>query len=75
MLKRTPILGLVLGSAIALVVALLLEQPGRPFTAGQRMLLFLISFLPAMGIAMLFDPFPRRKKAEYLEIDFYAEKP
>ncbi len=74
MLKRTPIIGVVLGGAIAVVVALFLEQPGRPFSAGQYVLLYLVSFLPGMGIAMLFDPFPRRKKTEYLEIDFYAEK-
>jgi hypothetical protein len=56
------------------VVALFFEQPGRPFTAGQWAVLYLISFLPAMGIAMLFDPFPRRRKAEYVKIDFYEEK-
>lgn len=74
MLRRTPILAIVLGGAIAVAVALLFEKPERPFTMGQQVALFLVSLLPGMGIAMLFDPYPRKKKAEYLKINFYEEK-
>lgn len=73
MLKRTPVLAVVLGGMIALVLALVVEEPGRPFAFWQQAALFLLSLLPGLGIAMLFDPFPRRKKEEYLKINFYEE--
>ncbi len=74
MLRRTLVAAIVLGGAIAFGVALLFQDPERPFTMGQQVLLYVVSFLPAMGIAMLFDPFPKQKKAEYLKINFYEEK-
>ena len=74
MLRRTWILAVLLGGAIAVLVKLLFEDPGRPFTPGQQVLLFVLSLLPGLGIAMLADPYPKRKKEEYLKINFYEEK-
>lgn len=74
MLRRTPILALLLGAAIAVAVTLLFEEPERPFTLGQRVVLFLVSIPPGLGIAMLFDPYPKKKKEEFLKINFYEEK-
>lgn len=73
MLKRTYVLGLLLGGAIAMVVVWSLQVESRPFTAPQLVLLFLVSCLPGFGLALLGDPFSRSKKEEYLKVDFYRE--
>lgn len=71
--KRTPILALVFGAVIAVVVFLVFEDPARPFTPVQLVLLYLLSCLPGMGFAMLLDPLPREMKAKYLKVNFYEE--
>jgi hypothetical protein len=74
MLKRTPLLALVLAGAIAVLVVILFEEPERPFTIFQAILLYCISLLPSIGIALLFDPAPAQAKEEFLKINFYEEK-
>lgn len=73
MLKRTPILGILFGCIIALVAVLLFQEEARPFTNPQRLLLLLVSIPPGIGFAMFLDPYPQRKKEEYLKVDFYKE--
>jgi hypothetical protein len=72
--RRTPYLGLLFGAAIGFGVTWLLESPDRPITLRQALLFYALSYLPGLGLAMLGDPAPRRAKAEYLKIDFYAPK-
>lgn len=74
MLKRTPLLGIVFGGVIAFIVAVLIEEPDRSFTATQTVVLFVLSCLPGMGLAMLLDPYPKKQREEYLKINFYEEK-
>ncbi len=74
MLKRTPILAVLFGAVIAFTVAQTFEDSARPFSFGQQAILFLFSILPGMGFAMLLDPYPRKKKEEYLKINFYEEQ-
>ena len=64
MLKRTPLLAIVLAGVIALLMVVLFEEPERPFTTFQAILLYCVSLLPSMGIALLFDPAPSRAKEE-----------
>jgi len=73
MLVRTPILGLVIAAFMSILVMLIFEVPARPFSTGDAVLIYLVSFLPSLGIAMLFDPYSKAKKEEYLKINFYAE--
>lgn len=73
MLKRTFLWGLGLGGVLAVAVVLLVQDQARPFTVPQLLLLLLAASLPGFGFALLFDPFSRRKKEEYLQIDFYSE--
>lgn len=74
MLKRTFLLGLVLGALIAAMVGMLIQAVARPFTLPQLLLLFFSSFLPGFGLALFTDPYSKRKKEEYLQIDFYKEE-
>lgn len=74
MLKRTPLLGVVFGGIIAFVVAVLIEEPDRAFSTVQTVVLFVLSCLPGMGLAMLLDPYPRKQREEYLKINFYEEE-
>ncbi len=71
--KWTPLLGLVLGALIAAGVVWLFEQPARPLTTAQLVLLFVLACLPGLGLAMLIDPKPRQVKKHYLQFDFYRD--
>ncbi|MCU0821713.1 MAG: hypothetical protein MUC95_04470 [Spirochaetes bacterium] len=74
MLKRTPVVALLIAAIITVVIVKLIESPERPFTAGETAWLYFFSFLTSMGIAMLFDPYAKKAKAEFLKINFYEEK-
>ncbi len=74
MLKRTPILALVIAGIMSLLIIEIFGVDERPFTTGQTVLLYFISFFPSMGIAMLFDPYPALVKQRYLKINFYIEE-
>ena len=73
MLKRTPILALIITAIMSILVILIFEKDDRPFTACQSLLLYFISFFPSMGIAMLFDPYSAQVKLRYSKINFYIE--
>ena len=73
MLKRTPALAVLFTAVISLLTIFLLEDPARPFTAGQGLLIYCIAFLPALGFAMLLDPNSREAKRRYLKINFYDQ--
>jgi len=77
MLKRTPILALIIAAVMSILVILIFGEDGRPFTMRQSLLLYFVSFFPSMGIAMLFDPYSGQVKAFYSKINFYIqdEKP
>jgi len=70
--RRTPFLAIVFAAVIGAAVVWLVETPERPMTLAQRALFFALSYMPGLGLAMLGDPAPRKIKAEYLKIDFYA---
>jgi hypothetical protein len=70
--RRTPYLGLLFGAVIGWLVIAFLETPGRPMSGGQQAVFYVLSCLPGLGIAMFFDPAPRKAKAEYLKINYYA---
>jgi hypothetical protein len=72
--RRTPYLGLLFGAAIGFAVIWLVEAPDRPLTIAQAVIVYVLSCLPGLGVAMLCDPAPKRAKAEYLKVDFYAPK-
>ncbi len=72
--KRTPLIALFLGGVIAAITALVFQIPGRPFTQGQLILLYFLSFIVAMGVALLFDPASKAKREEFLKINFYEEE-
>lgn len=74
MLKRTPILALQIAAVMSILIILIFQVDSRPFTTGQAVLLYFISFFPSMGIAMLFDPYPAQVKARYNKINFYIEE-
>lgn len=74
MLKRTPLIALLISGIITVLTVFLIEEPARPFTTGHLILLYITAFLPSLGIAMLFDPKPAQAKEEYLKINFYEEK-
>ena len=74
MLKRSFFLGIGLGGILATAVVLLVEVEARPFTVPQVLLLILTAFLPGFGFALFFDPYSKKKKEEYLQIDFYSEE-
>jgi hypothetical protein len=74
MLKRTPLLALAISGIMAFLTILIFEEKARPFTLPQIILLYIIAFLPSLGIAMLFDPHAIEAKREFLKINFYEEK-
>jgi hypothetical protein len=74
MLKRTPILAVFIACIIAAAVVYLIEMPERPFTYGQLILLYVLSYCVALGIALYFDPKSQEIKKKYLKINFYEEK-
>jgi len=73
MLKRTPILAVIIAAIMSISIILIFEQDDRPFTLWQSLLLYCIAFFPSMGIAMLVDPYPRQVKALYSKINFYIQ--
>ncbi|MCL1864207.1 MAG: hypothetical protein FWF73_00150 [Spirochaetes bacterium] len=73
MLKRTPLLALIIAAIMSILVILIFGKDDRPFTICQSLLLYFISFFPSMGIAMLFDPYPAQVKSRYSKINFYIE--
>ncbi len=74
MLKRTPVIALLIAAVITIVILKVFEVPERPFTIGETGWLYFFSFLTSMGIAMLFDPNAKKAKEEFLKINFYEEK-
>ena len=74
MLKRTPILALIISGIMSILVIIIFEQDSRPFTASQTLLLYFVSFFPSMGIAMLFDPYSGKIKNMYSKINFYIQE-
>jgi hypothetical protein len=74
MLKRTPILALIIAAIMSILVIIIFEKDDRPFTICQSLLMYFISFFPSMGIAMLFDPYSSQVKARYSKINFYIEE-
>ena len=74
MLKRTPVIALLIAAIMTIVILKLLEVPERPFTAGETAWLYFFSFLTSIGIAMLFDPNAKKAKERFLKINFYEEK-
>jgi uncharacterized membrane protein YczE len=74
MLKRTPLLAILIAVLISFLVNYFVELPERPFTVWQQVLLYILSYLVALGIALLFDPVAAETKKKYLKINFYEEK-
>ncbi len=72
--RRTPVLALYFAGIISILLVLIFEKPERPFELWQGLLLFFLCYFPAMGIALLFDPYAKKAKEEYLKINFYEEK-
>ena len=74
MLKRTPFLAILVAGIISIIIILIFEIPSRPFTITQTVLLYIISLLPSIGFAMLFDPNARENSKKFLNINFYEDK-
>lgn len=73
MLKRTPVLSIVFTAILTLLTIFIFEDPARPFTSGQAVLIFVIAFFPAVGFALFFDPNSAAKKRLYMKINFYDQ--
>jgi len=74
MLKRTPLLALLIAGIMSLLIIFIFQDDTRPLTQGQTLVLYFLSFFPSMGIAMLFDPYPAMVKKRYLKINFYIQE-
>jgi hypothetical protein len=74
MLKRTPLLALLIAGLMSILIILFFQDDTRPFTQGQTLMLYLFSFFPSSGLAMLFDPCPAMVKKRYLKINFYIQE-
>jgi hypothetical protein len=74
MLKRSPIIAVFTGIIIIVAVKFFVELPERPFSIGQLILLYVLSYIVALGISLLFDPKAKETKKKYLKINFYEEK-
>lgn len=74
MLKRTPFFAIIIAGLITIAVIYFFELPDRPFLIWQKVLLYILSYLVALGIALLFDPIAAETKKKYLKINFYEEK-
>jgi len=72
MLKRTPFLALIIGAVIMFIVVQLVEDKSKPFTILHYIVFAISSYLPAMGLALFFDPNSKAAKEGYLKINFYA---
>lgn len=72
--RRTPYLAVIYAAIIGYAAIWAVEVPDRPLTAAQAIAFYALSYLPGLGLAMLGDPAPRRAKAEYMKIDYYAPK-
>lgn len=73
MLKRTPSLAVIFATIMTLLTIFIFEDPTRPITSGQAILLFCISLFPSLGLAMLLDPNAAEAKRKYLKIYFYDQ--
>ncbi len=74
MLKRTPLLAIIIAAIISVAVKYFFELPNRPFTTLQLILLYIISYTVALGIAMYFDPRVKETTKKLYKINFYEEK-
>ncbi len=74
MLKKTPIIALVIAVLLTLMIMYIFEMPSRPFTTGQTITLYIISLCVALGIVLFFDPKARETTKKLSEINFYEEK-
>jgi len=74
MLLRTPFIGIILAGIVTVLLILLFEVPGRPFTVGQGLGLYFFALITCIGVAMLFDPHAKKAKEDFLKINFYEEK-
>jgi hypothetical protein len=74
MLKRTPIIAIFIAGLIAILVIYFFEIPERPFTIIQLILLYIVSYLVALGISMYFDPKVNETTKRLMKINFYKEK-
>jgi hypothetical protein len=74
MLKRTPLIAIFIACVITALVVYFVEIHERPFTYGELILLFILSYSVALGIALYFDPKAAETKKKYLKINFYEEK-
>ena len=73
MLKRTPIIATFIALLISLAVKYLIELPMRPFSIGQLIILYVISYCVSLGISLIFDPKAAETKKKYSKINFYEE--
>jgi len=73
MLERTPSLAVIFTTIMTLLIIFIFEDAARPFTSGQALLIFIISFFPSVGLAMLLDPNAAEAKRLYLKINFYDQ--
>lgn len=74
MLKRTPLLAILIAGIMSFLIIFVFQDDNRPFTQCQTFMLYFFSFFPSMGIAMLFDPYPAMVKKRYLKINFYIQE-
>jgi len=65
---------LIFAALMSALIIFIFQVDARPFTKGQIAMLYFFSFFPSMGIAMLFDPFPKKVKERYLKINFYIQE-
>lgn len=73
MLKRTPIIAVFIAGLITIAVIYFFELPDRPFSTGQNILLYILSYCVGLGISLLFDPKAKETKNKYLKINFYED--
>ncbi|PKL38074.1 MAG: hypothetical protein CVV44_12975 [Spirochaetae bacterium HGW-Spirochaetae-1] len=73
MQNKTFSMAVFIAALLSIGCVLIFEDPARPFTVGQSIALYALAFLPALGIAMLFDPYPASVKAKYLKVNFYTQ--
>jgi hypothetical protein len=74
MLKRTPLIAIVIAVILCAAVKYIFELPERPFTILQLILLYILSYSVALGIAMYFDPKVKDTTKKFMGINFYEEK-
>lgn len=74
MLKRTPLIALVLAGILSIIIILIFEIPSRPFTIKDAVVLYFLSLFISLGIALLFDPIARETTQKLSKINFYEDK-